>query len=319
MAQSPLTLLAGSLVALAVCGMPGVHAASVTSPAPEIFAPGTISGPAGVDCLTFAPDGATVYFDQQAGWNGFIMESHRVGDGWSTPEIAPFSGQWQDHDPAMAPDGSFLVYTSNRADVVGGPALRGGHLWRVDRRGEGWSTPVRLPDAVNDASSIYAPSVAANGDVYYQRRDEPAHEFHLYRTAWRDGRYQSPQRLPLGDPAAHELDPAIALDQSFIVFDANYAGKDKPDRLYIAFRAGDGWSAPIDLGDAVNRYEPWGTHLGPDGRTLYFTSNYTAKVDYPRSSVQARADLARMRAWDNGNNHIWRLSLAPWLAAHRAP
>jgi hypothetical protein len=173
-----------------------------------------------------------------------------------------------------------------------------------------------LPDVVNVGTSVYAPSVAASGDVYYQRRDDATHEFHLYRTAWRDGRYQPPQRLALGDPAAHELDPAIAPDQSFIVFDANYAGTDKPDRLYIAFRDGDGWGKPVDLGDAVNRYEPWGSHLGPDARTLYFTSNYTAKVSYPRTSAQARADLTRMRAWDNGNNHIWKVSLAPWLDAH---
>ncbi|MFC5436031.1 TolB family protein [Rhodanobacter umsongensis] len=319
MARRASNLFACSLLALALSGLAGAHAADTTPATPEIFAPGAISGPSGVDCLTFAPDGATVYFDQQALWNGFIMESHRVGNGWSTPQIAPFSGQWQDHDPAMAPDGSFLVYTSNRADVAGGPAVRGGHLWRVDRRGDGWSAPVRLPDAVNDAASIYAPSVAANGDVYYQRRDEPEHEFHLYRTAWRDGRYQKPQRLALGDPAAHELDPAIAPDQSFMVFDANYAGKDKPDRLYLVFREGDDWSKPVDLGDAVNRYEPWGSHLGPDARTLYFTSNYMAKTSYPRSPAQARADLARMRAWDNGNNHIWRVSLAPWLDARRMP
>lgn len=318
MLHRPLALIAGTLALIGAFAAIGLRAATATSPQPEIFAPGAISGPAGVDCLTFAPDGATVYFDQQAGASGFIMEAHRVGDGWSAPRIAPFSGQWQDHDPAMAPDGSFLVYTSNRAAVAGGPALRGGQLWRVDRRGDGWGEPVRLPDVVNDANSIYAPSVAANGDVYYQRRDDATHEFHLYRTAWRDGHYQAPQRLALGDPAAHELDPAIAPDQSFIVFDANYAGKDKPDRLYIAFRDGAGWGTPIDLGDAVNRYEPWGSHLGPDGRTLYFTSNYTAKVDYPRTSAQAQADLARMHAWDNGNNHIWRVSLAPWLAAHHA-
>jgi Tol biopolymer transport system component len=318
MARRPLAPFACSLLALVLRGVSAVHAGDMALATPEIFAPGTISGPSGVDCLTFSPDGNTVYFDQQAGWNGFIMESHRVGSGWSTPQIAPFSGQWQDHDPAMAPDGSFLVYTSNRAAVAGRPALHGGQLWRVDRRGDGWGEPQRLPDAVNVGSSVYAPSVAANGDVYYQRRDDATHEFHLYRTAWRDGHYQPPQRLALGDSAAHELDPAIAPDQSFIVFDANYAGKDKPDRLYIAFRDGDGWSAPVDLGNAVNRYEPWGSHLGPDGRTLYFTSNYTAKVGYPRSPAQARADLARMRAWDNGNNHIWRLSLAPWLAAHRA-
>jgi len=319
MPQRPLTSLTRSLLALSLSVAPIVHAVDMPPATPEIFAPGAISGPSGVDCLTFAPDGATVYFDQQAGWNGFIMESHRIGSGWSTPQIASFSGQWQDHDPAMAPDGSFLVYTSNRADVAGGPAVHGGHLWRVDRRGDGWSAPVRLPDAVNDASGIYAPSVAANGDVYYQRRDDATHEFHLYRTAWRHGHYQPPQRLALGDPAAHELDPAIAPDQSFMVFDANYAGKDQHDRLYIVFREGDAWSKPIDLGNAVNRYEPWGSHLGPDARTLYFTSNYTAKVSYPRSSTQASADLTRMRAWDNGNNHIWRVSLAPWLDARRVP
>src|SRR3546814_18969122 len=70
----------------------------------------------------------------------------------------------------MAPDGSFLVYTSNRAAAVDAPALHGGQLWRVDRHGDGWGEPVRLPDAVNVGTSVYAPSVAANGDVYYQRR-----------------------------------------------------------------------------------------------------------------------------------------------------
>lgn len=318
MIRRMVSLLAGSCIVLGMSANASAQAAAPASPQPQIFAPGSISGPSGVDCLTFAADGATVFFDQQAGWNGFIMESHRIGDGWSTPRVAPFSGQWLDHDPAMAPDGSFLVFTSNRSDVAGGQPLHGGHLWRVDRDGSGWGAPARLPDLVNDAPHIYAPSVAANGDVYYQRMDEPGHQFHLYRTAYRNGRYQTPQRLALGDPAAHELDPAIAPDQSFVVFDANYADKNKPDHLYIAFRNGDGWSAPIDLGDAVDRYQPWGSHLGPDGRTLYFTSNYATKVDYPRSSTQARTDLERMRAWDNGNNHIWSVSLAPWLDAHHA-
>ena len=313
-----LALLAGALALIGAFAAVGLRATEVASPQPEIFAPGALSGPAGVDCLTFAPDGATVYFDQQAGASGFIMESHRVGNGWSTPRIAPFSGQWLDHDPAMAPDGSFLVFTSNRPDTAGSAPLHGGHLWRVDRRGTGWGTPVRLPDAVNDAPAIYAPSMAANGDLYYQRLDEATHRFHLYRSAWRDGRYQPPQRLALGDPAAEEQDPAIAPDGSFLVFDADYAGKDQPQHLYIAFRKGDGWSTPVDLGDAVDRYQPWGSHLGPDGRTLYFTSNLTLPVHYPRTPAQARGDLARMRAWDNGNNHIWRLSLEPWLAAHHA-
>src|SRR5215469_14762964 len=69
---------------------------------PQVFAPGVISGPAGEACPAFTPDGNTVYFDV----GSMILVSHRVHGSWSKPEIAPFSGQWLDHDPTMSPDGS---------------------------------------------------------------------------------------------------------------------------------------------------------------------------------------------------------------------
>ena len=138
----------------------------------------------------------------------------------------------------------------------------------------------------------------------------------LYRSQYRDGTYQPPVEVKLGDQAAHQLDPAIAPDESFIVFDANYAHKDPPDRLYIAFREGDHWGAPVDLGDEVNKASPWGSHLGPDHRTLYFSSTRGVRVDYPRSEAQGRQDVARMEAWDNGLDNLWSISLAPWIAAH---
>lgn len=294
--------------------------------APEIFAPGVVSGPANEDSAAFSPDGHTVFFDRISWPNAVILESHKIGYAWSEPKIAPFSGQWLDHDPAMAPDGSFIVFTSNRPDSAGGKALdavmangkvqhaAGGHLWRVERKGDGWGEPVRLPDVVNSSTRTYAPSIAADGSVYFQRPADDD-DFRLYRTQYRDGAYQAPELVTLGDAAAHKLDPAIAPDESFIVFDADYAGKGKPDRLYIAFREGHGWSAPVDLGDAVNVGDPWGSHLGPDGRTLYFSSHRAEKISYPRSREQAEKDLARMQAWDNASENIWSVSLAPWLEA----
>ena len=303
-------------------------AADTREAAPEIFAPGVISGPANEDSVAFSPDGHTVFFDRISWPNAVILESHKMGHAWSEPKIAPFSGQWLDHDPAMAPDGSFLVFTSNRPDTPGGKALdavmangkvmpgAGGHLWRVDRKGEdGWSEPVRLPDAVNSSTRVYAPSVAADGSVYFQRPGDDD-DFRLYRSQYRDGAYQPPELVELGDAAAHKLDPAIAPDESFIVFDANYAGKGKPDRLYVAFRNGAQWGEPIDLGDGINAGDPWGSHLGPDGRTLYFSSHRAERVSYPRSREQAERDLARMQAWDNASENIWSVSLAPWLDAH---
>lgn len=318
--------LACALLSLGLC-MAASAIADTREPVPEIFAPGVVSGPANEDSVAFSPDGHTVFFDRISWPNAVILESHKIGHVWSEPRIAPFSGQWLDHDPAIAPDGSFIVFTSNRPDTPGGKPLdavmangkvrpgSGGHLWRVDRKGDGWGEPVRLPDTVNSSSRTYAPSIAADGSVYFQRPGDDD-EFRLFRTQYKDGAYQPPEPVALGDPAAHKLDPAIAPDQSFIVFDADFAGKGKPDRLYIAFRESDGWGVPIDLGDTVNVGDPWGSHLGPDGRTLYFSSHRAERISYPRTLEQAQRDLERMQAWDNASENIWSVSLAPWLDGH---
>ena len=95
-------------------------------------------------------------------------------------------------------------------------------------------------------------------------------------------------------------------------------GRRIADRLYLAFREGAGWGKPIDLGDQINRGNPWGAHLGPDGRTLYFSSDRSSPVRWPRSPLQAEQDLARLQAWDNGNDNLWSISLQPWLDQHTA-
>jgi len=286
--------MAGIAASLAT---PGVAWSSVPPPRP--FAPEAITGGTGVDCLTFTPDGGTALLDIEGSHSSTIAISRRTADGWSLPRTASFSGRWVDHDPAVAPDGSYLIFTSNRPDTAGGPALHGGHLWRVDRSAKGWSVPTRLPDEVNFGPNIYAPGIAANGDLFFLSKDNPSHDFHLYRAAWRSGHYLEPVQLHLGPADGHELDPAIAPDESFIVFDANYAGRNEPDHLYIAFADGDHWSNPIDLGDTLDRLQPWGSHLGSDGHTLYFTS------DAPLVPGGKRA------------NHIWSVDLASRLHAQR--
>ncbi len=314
MGMQRLVLSFTAAVAVLTCVSGTARAASVQ---PRVFAPGEISSAAGVDCATFMPDGKTVFFRQGPWSDGMLMVSHKVGSRWSRPVMAPFSGEWLDHDPALAPDGSFLIYASNRPDFANGKAMHGGHLWRVDRRGEGWSKPALLPQTVNFGTHIFAPSVAANGDLYFQSRDNPSKQFHLYRSAWRDGQYQKAVRLVMMPDGMHELDPAIAPDGAFIVFDAGRNGSDEADHLYISFREGDGWSTAIDLGDDIDAYQPWGAHLGPDGTTLYFTGSRTTQARWPRTHGQAEQDLARTRAWDNGTSHIYSVSLTPWLAAHR--
>lgn len=281
--------------------------------APEIFAPGVVSGPAADADATFTPDGATLVLAR----GNAILVSHRAGDGWSTPMLAPFSGTWSDQQPTFAPDGSALVFVSNRP-VPGGDAARpvAGNLWRVARRGDGWGEPQHLPAVVNRGPGIWGPSVARDGSLYFMDRVDGKGPFKLWRAQAKDGTWLPAVLQALGDAAAQQVDPCVAPDESFIVFSAKGAGSDDRERLFIARRDGGAWGPAVDLGDAVNGHgdnDANESRLGPDGRTLYFASDRQQPLHFPRSAAQAQADLARIAAWDDGTQNIWRVSLAPWL------
>jgi Tol biopolymer transport system component len=285
--------------------------------APEIFGPGVISGPSNDADAALTPDGATVVFSR----DGAILVSTKSPAGWSTPRLAPFSGRWMDAQPTLAPDGSALVFVSNRPLADGDATHPGGNLWRVERRGDAWGEPVHLPAVVNRGASIWGPSLAADGSLYFMDRVDGKGPFRLWRAQSRDGLWLEPVQQSLGDATMQQVDPSVAPDESFIVFSARHPDTDEHERLYIAFRAAAGWGRPIDLGAPVNLAgsDSNEARLAPDGRTLYFTSDRRQPVGYPRTRAQADADLARIAAWDNGNQNVWRVSLAPWLDAAKKP
>lgn len=293
--------------------MTGMHSLLLASvlAAAQIFAPGVISGPANDGSPTFTPDGKTLFFTRSGTGAGFILESHRENGGWSAPQIAPFSGVWNDQHPTMSPDGSYLVFVSTRP--VPGVAQHVAHLWRVDRRGDGWSDPVHLPTEVNIGPRIFAPSIAADGTIYFLSIG--AHRtFQLYSARRAGDGYAPAQPLPFSSPATADVDPEIAPDQSFLIFaSSGRRPGDTNEHLYIARRSGDAWTAPVALrypGDddngGSNDNEP---NLAPDGRTLYFASDRTLPATLPRTPQRAQDDLARIEAWDNGNTNVWTITL----------
>jgi Tol biopolymer transport system component len=281
---------------------------------PTVFAPGVISGPQHETAPAFSPDGATVWFSRSDGTASTVLVSHRAGDRWSTPEVAPFSGHWNDMEPAMAPDGSHLVFVSNRPARDGGRALDGvfngrtvtgggGNLWRIDRTPDGWSAPQRLPDLVNASASTFAPSIARDGSLWFMRPDATTGRFRLFRAAREADHYAAPVALPFSDGTSTDVDPAVAPDESFVVFGSGRAPARGID-LFIARRTNGTWSAPVSLGDTVNSAgsdaEP---RLGPDGTTLYFSSER-------RSAAPADANAE----WNNGKYNLWVVDLRPWVA-----
>jgi hypothetical protein len=175
---------------------------------------------------------------------------------------------------------------------------------------------VRLPATVNISRSVWRASIAADRSLYFIAFMGPTPR--LFRSQYANGTYQKAQPLPFSTEKTRDVDPEIAPDQSFLVFSSS--GRSSPadthEHLYITFKQGDVWG-PItrlryagDDGSASTDNEP---RLGSDARTLYFASDRSLPVQFPRSRRAAFRDVARMYAWDNGNTNVWSMSLAPWL------
>jgi hypothetical protein len=283
--------LARSIAAI-WCVMAGIDSAAALAPATAVVVDlGGILNPDSDDTLAFTPDGNSVFFDRSTDTTKFVMVSRRMKGRWSAPEVASFSGHWFDQNPVVSPDGSYLIFDSDRpTSSTGQPLVQtffgkqnpGSNLWKALRTGNHWGKPVWLGPVINDSPFIDSPSIVRDGSVYFLRLDQGA--VHIFRSQFTAGQYLPAQRVAIGDPAVTTHDPAVAPDESFIVFDYGKV-KNGLGRLCIAFRDGDHWSKPLDFGDDINRDVPWSPHLGPDHRTVFFT----------------------------GATHSWSLPLAPWL------
>jgi hypothetical protein len=248
---------------------------------PEIFAPNVISAPVMSTAPTFSPDQSAVIYqrgDEQH--HVRLYEAHRAGDSWTAAQPLPFDLQWNYLEPAWSADGSYLIFASNRpADGGGAPldghwngkiwAGRGGQLWRSDRTASGWSAPKPLPPGINTDSSIFEPALTRNGTLYFMQPDEDG-KFHLMRAEKRGDGYAKPEPLPFAVKGTADVDPAVAPDDSYILFSST---RDTRTRLaiYISFHQNGTWSTPKMLPGPVNDgSSAMDLHLSPDEKTLYF-------------------------------------------------
>jgi hypothetical protein len=315
-----------ALSALAVVRL--LHAAAPAGPPePELVGEGVLSTSADEVGSAFTPDGGTIYFTLRSPTTStpplsVICVSHLAHGRWSAPEVAPFSGRYNDMTPAVSPDGRRLFFASDRP-APGRAAGKDGadlDLWVMDRAGTGWSLPRNLGAPVNTAGLESHPSVAADGTLYFSSiRPGGKGSLDLYRSRLADGRYGEPEPLEGINSAAYEGQPAVAPDQSFLVF----TGVGRPDGLigggnpyprgdlYVSFRRGDGWSPPRPLPPPVNSTASDSSPtLSPDGRWLYFTSERSPFVVPQPRRLTARELEERLHGILNGMGNLYRVDAA---------
>jgi hypothetical protein len=276
---------------------------------PALFEPGVISIPAATTYRpTFTPDGRAVYYTMEVGNDYVILVSRFRNGRWVGPEIAPFSGQYSDAEPFLAPDGSTLFFASKRP-IASDKPKKDYDLWAVDRlANNGWSSPRHLGSEINtDAHELY-PAVTRDGTMYFSRFAPGG----IWRSRYRGGQYETAEKLDA--PINSDLKEAgvyIAPDEHYMIFEAkNPRGLGATD-FYISYQHNGVWTVPRNLGAPINsNAEETCAVVSPDRRFLFFTSNRKL----PNTDVSIGQGLTyhemlkRLNALGRGRWHIYYVS-----------
>lgn len=239
----------------------------------ELFAPGVVSTCKEHSAAMFTPDGMELYFGRMFPNAIYVMK--QIDGQWTEPEVAPFSGRYDDLYPFLSADGNVLVFSSNRPLEAGGEPLgRELHLWIVERTATGWSQPAHLDLAVDAPVRLGGPAIGADGTLYFGQRAESGSQ-DIFEVRRVDGGYGTPRNL--GSPVNSDQpdhSPYVAPDGSYILFSSFHGSRGRSD-LFVSFKAPDGsWTRPQNLGSRVN--SPWKDefpYVSADGQCLFFNSN----------------------------------------------
>jgi hypothetical protein len=274
----------------------------------ELFAPGVVNTGMFTRDLAMTPDGSEIYFSVMLPDPSMsaIAFTRRIDGRWSPPRVAPFSGRYQDLEPAISPDGTKFLFMSRRPRDGGTAAAGDADLWAMDRVDGGWGPPYNLGSPVNSEGDEYFPSLTRDGTLYFTRKVPDGDEA-IYRAELRNGAYARPERLgPEINAGRFRFNAFVSPDEDYLIvpifgLDDSLGGTD----YYVCFRGEDGaWSGPLHLDDRVNsasRHE-YSAYVSPDGRYLFFLSSETPFPEGFADPALTWDELQRRHA-DPGNGN----------------
>ena len=267
------------------------------------------------------PDGKTLIFCRSAAPHYlYVMgESHLVDGKWSTPEMLPFSGQYRDTDPVIAPDGKSILFASDRP--VGGQDLHRWSIWRTARLSDTkWGEPELVSGAVNSEGSQVFASMAANGTMYFASSRKTG-DYDVFRSKLIDGKYMEVEDLGpnLNGPGIDTFEALIAPDESYLLMGSfgRVGGYGSSD-LWVSFPEGAAWSKPVNLGPKINgKARDYSPRVTADGKWLYYTSEKGFLDEQREQPFTFESFSKGLAGVDNGLGNLYRVPLQPILEAAR--
>jgi hypothetical protein len=250
----------------------------------------TINSPSDDFGAAVSKDGLSLYFasTRLGGFGGTdIWVSQRPGrdDEWGPPVNLGdvVNTDATEGPPALSRDGHWLFFNSDRPGGFGDQDVW--VSWRPNKPDDfGWEPPLNLGSGVNSAFFDAGPSLLDSDEdeedvarLYFtSNRPGGPGAFDIYVSdLGHNGVFGTATLVPELSSAAVEQRPSVRFDGLEVFFHSNRPGSAGND-LWVSTRddVRDGWSAPVNLGAAVNStsadQQPY---IAADRRTLFFASN----------------------------------------------
>jgi hypothetical protein len=282
-----------------------------------LVAPGIISTGDYESHPTFTPDGREMYFLKMAPnfsrWTIFV--SRYKDGGWSQPEVAPFSGQYQDADPYITADGKHFYFISDRPVETGDERQSHHDIWVMDKTESGWSAPRHLPAPVNSDTDSFYPVALKKGTLYFgsQRKDSNGLG-DIYRAVLqKDGSYTVENIGTPVNTGAGEYEAFVTEDERLLLLAATKRTDSLGDYdLYVSRKQSNGkWSEPVNLGPEINSpARELSPKLTPDGKYLVWMSCRVPALPAKPPLRTAAEVLQELHAPGNGLGDIYQIDVS---------
>lgn len=280
---------------------------------PEMVAPGVISTSFFEGHASVTPDNNEMFYAIYTNDHSYstIVFSKKNNGAWQEPQVAPFSGVYNDGSPALSPDGTKLFFSSNRP-INGSEVNSSNDIWMVERNGTDWSEPVHLK-AVNSKFFDFSPSVDRQGHLYFcSKRPGGFGDMDVYVSYYTNGSYQTPKLLSENiNTEFHEGNVGVSPDgKQLFVMVQHKPGDYGYDDIHYSFKQDSTWAPLKNIGKKVNTYTyDFSPKVSPDGKTLFFSSrvnrnfvNKNGRYDYNTFSNYLNSPL-------NGFGNIYKIAL----------
>jgi len=243
---------------------------------PVVFEPGKISDAFPNRDMTISPDGNELFFTEQftKGLYNVIMHSVKKNGVWNTPEVASFSGKWDDMEASFAPDGKTLYFSSARPLTDTGEE-KDFDIWYVTKENGMWQNPRNLGAPINTTTDEFYASATKSGNIYFTRGTKDRAD-EIWVCPYVNGHLEESKQLSDSiNSVGYEFNAFVDPDEQFILFTAyrRPEGQGSGD-LYISRKnAAAEWGKAVNLQMLNSRSMDYCPFVTADKKYLYFTSD----------------------------------------------